>query len=168
MEFKNKSKKIFLIILIIFGILTFSSMWIIVSGGYDKQNKVILFLKEIIPTKISRKVRDVVFIIPDLKEKNRLLEIQLKKYEQGYDGKLFNEKIFVSKKNKKEYLLKEFFIPFPRLDVSAGWAATENSKRAHYLEIVEDKVFLISGLGETIYFEKENIKKQQLNQKKIK
>jgi len=168
MEFKNKSKKIFLIILIIFGILTFSSMWIIVSGGYDKQNKVILFLKEIIPTKISRKVRDVVFIIPDLKEKNRLLEIQLKKYEQGYDGKLFNEKIIISKKNKQKYSIKEFFLPFPRLDTRLGWAATENSKRAHYLEIIDDKVFVISGLGETIYFDKQNLKNQKLNQKRIK
>ena len=38
-----------------------------------------------------------------------------------------------------------------------GWAATENSKRAHYLEIVKDKVLVISGLGQTIYFQKQNI-----------
>ena len=65
-------------------------------------------------------------------------------------------------------MLKEFFLPFPRLDTRLGWAATKNSKRAHYLEILDDKVFLISGLGETIYFNKENIKKKKLNQKKIK
>ena len=168
MLFDFKSKKMFFLILIILGILVFSVLWNVVSRGYDKQNKIILFLKEIIPAKVYHKVKNTVFIISDRQKKNRLLKLELKKEEQGYDGKLFNEKIFLSKKNKEEYLLKEFFLPFPRLDVSLGWAATENSKRAHYLEIVEDKVFLISGLGETIYFEKENIKKQQLNQKKIK
>ena len=168
MLFNFKSKKLFFIILFLLGILIFLGLWNIVSGGYDKQNKIILFLKEIIPTKISRKVRDTVFIIPDLKERNKFLSLQVEKYEQGLDGKLFNEKVFISQKNKKEYLLKEFFLPFPRLDTGLGWAATENSKRAHYLEILEDKVFLISGLGETIYFNKENIKKKKLNQKKIK
>ena len=168
MLFNFKSKKLFFIILFLLGILIFLGLWNIVSGGYDKQNKIILFFKEIIPTKISRKVRDTVFIVPDLKERNKFLSLQVEKYEQGLDGKLFNDKVFISQKNKKEYLLKEFFLPFPRLDTRLGWAATENSKRAHYLEILEDKVFLISGLGETIYFNKENIKKKKLNQKKIK
>ena len=49
-----------------------------------------------------------------------------------------------------------------------GWKATENSRRAHYLELVEDKVIAISGLGETIYFLKENINKKKLDQKIIK
>lgn len=168
MLFSFKSKKLFFIILFLLGILIFFGLWNIVSGGYDKQNKIILFLKEVIPTKISRKVRDTVFIVPDLKERNKFLSLQVEKYEQGLDGKLFSDKIFISKKNKKEYLLKEFFLPFPRLDTRLGWAATKNSKRAHYLEILDDKVFLISGLGETIYFNKENIKKKKLNQKKIK
>jgi uncharacterized membrane protein (DUF106 family) len=64
--------KFFLIIISILSILIFVGLWSIVSGGYDRQNRVILFLKEIIPTNISRKARDTIFIIPDSKEQNRI------------------------------------------------------------------------------------------------
>ncbi len=159
-------KKI-LIVVFILGLIGFAGLWSIVSGGYDKQNKTILFLKKIIPTNVSRKIRDTIFIIPDLKEQNRSLSIQVAKYEQGLDGNLFEE---VSKKSTDkiyDYNLKKFFLPFKRLDQRAGWAAEKNSRRAHYLEIIDDKVLLISGLGETIYFEKSNIDKKRLNQVKI-
>ena len=73
------------------------------SGGYDKQNKLILFIKQIIPTKIARNIRDVVFIIPDLKEQNRVLNIQVQKYEQGLNGNKFKEINVVSKKNKENF-----------------------------------------------------------------
>ncbi|MDC0529852.1 PQQ-dependent sugar dehydrogenase, partial [Pelagibacteraceae bacterium] len=107
------------------------------------------------------------FYIPNLKEKNRSLNLQVKKYEQGLEGQLFKESESLSEKGKK-YYVKEFFLPFPRLDTRLGWAAKENSKRAHYLEIVKDKVLVISGLGQTIYFDKENITSTKLNQKEIK
>ncbi len=164
---KNKFFLIIISILSVLSILIFVGLWSIVSGGYDKQNKVILFLKEIIPTNISRKVRDTIFIIPDSKEQNRIQNLQVQKHEQGLEGKIFNDIILVSKKNKKQYLLKEFFLPFPRLDVRLGWAATETSRRAHYLEIVGDKVLVISGLGQTIYFDKKNIFNKKLKQKEI-
>ena len=160
-------KKKYLVILIVIFVLIFFGLWNIVSEGYDKQDKTILFLKKIIPTKLARKVRDTVFIIPELKEKNKFLNLQVKKYEQGLDGNLFEEEIIISKKNKTKYLLKKFFLPFPRLDIRLGWAATENSKRAHYLEIVGDKVLAISGLGQTIFFDKKNIFKKKLIQKNI-
>ncbi len=160
-------KKKYLVILIVIFVLIFFGLWNIVSEGYDKQDKTILFLKKIIPTKLARKIRDTVFIIPELKEKNKFLNLQVKKYEQGLDGNLFEEEIIISKKNKTKYLLKKFFLPFPRLDIRLGWAATENSKRAHYLEIVGDKVFAISGLGQTIFFDKKNIFKKKLIQKNI-
>ena len=83
--------KKFIIILTITIIVTFISLWILVSGGYDKQNKLILFIKQIIPTKIARNIRDVMFIIPDLKEQNRVLNIQVQKYEQGLNGNKFKE-----------------------------------------------------------------------------
>jgi len=167
MLFNFKSKKLFFVILVILGVSIFFGLWNVVSGGYDKQNKIILFLKEFIPSKVSRKVRDTLFIVPDLKERNKFLSLQVEKYEQGLDGKLFREKVFTSQKNKKEYLLKEFFLPFPRLDTRLGWAATENSRRAHYLEIIGDKVLAISGLGQTIFFEKKNIFSNKLEQKEI-
>jgi len=160
-------KKKYLVILIVIFVLIFFGLWNIVSEGYDKQDKTILFLKKIIPTKLARKIRDTVFIIPELKEKNKFLNLQVKKYEQGLDGNLFEEEIIISKKNKTKYLLKKFFLPFPRLDIRLGWAATENSKRAHYLEIVGDKVLAISGLGQTIFFDKKNIFKKKLIQKNI-
>ena len=69
--------KKFAIILIITIIVIFISLWILVSGGYDKQNKLILFIKQIIPTKVACNIRDVMFIIPDLKEQNIVLNIKL-------------------------------------------------------------------------------------------
>ena len=55
-----KNKKVIFVVLIL-SFATFTGLWNVVSGGYDKQNKTILFLKKFIPSKISRKVRDVVF-----------------------------------------------------------------------------------------------------------
>jgi len=158
-----KNKKVILIIIIIFFIV-FAGLWNVISGGYDKQNKTILFLKKFIPSSISRKVRDIIFIIPDLKERNKFLSIQVKKFEQGLNGELFNEEIFLSKKNKKKYFLKEFFLPFPRLDARLGWAGTKNSTRAHHFAIIEENVIVISGEGKTIYFKKNNILNKKLNQ----
>ena len=161
---KNK-KVIFIIIILI--CIAFAGLWNVVSAGYDKQNKTILFLKKFIPTKVSRKVRDIIFLIPELKERNKFLSTQVQKYEQNLNGELFNEEIILSKVNKKEYLLKEFFLPFPRLDTRLGWAATSNSLRAHHFVINGDKVVVISGEGKTIYFNKNNIFNEKLNQIEI-
>ena len=92
--------KFFLIIISILSILIFVGLWSIVSGGHDKQNRTILFLKEIIPTNISRKARDTIFIIPDSKEQNRIQNLQAQKREQGLEGKIFNDITVVSKKIK--------------------------------------------------------------------
>ncbi len=161
-----KNNRLIIIILIIVGII-FAGLWNVVSGGYDKQNNVILFIKKFIPSKVSRKVRDVIFIIPDLKERNKFLSTQVKKYEQGLQGKIFNEEIIVSRENKKEYLLKEFFLPFPRLDTRLGWGSIQNSKRAHHFAFFEKKVIVISGEGKTIYFNKNNVLKEKLDQKEV-
>ena len=159
-------KKTFIILSLI-GFICFVGLWTIVSGGYDKQNTTILFLKKFIPTSISRKIRDTIFIIPDLKEQNRILSVQVAKYEQGLDGNLFEEIDQKSKEGLYSYNLKKFFLPFKRLDQRAGWQAEKNSRRAHYLEIIDDKILSISGLGETIYFNKNNINRNKINQKKI-
>ena len=148
---KNK-KTIFVVLILCFAIS--AGLWNVVSGGYDKQNRTILFLKKFIPAKVSRKVRDTIFIIPDLKERNKFLSTQVNKYEQGLNGELFNEEIVLSKINKKEYLLKEFFLPFPRLDSRMGWGAISNSLKAHHFALIKDKVLVISGEGKTIYFKK--------------
>jgi len=160
-------KKISVLVVVTIIIILSAAFWNIVSKGYDRQNKIILTIKKIIPSHLARSIKKTIFFIPDLKEKNRVLELQVKKFEQGLQGKLFNEKIIESN-NKKNFNIKEFFLPFPRLDMRLGWAATENSKRAHYLEIVGDKVLVISGLGQTIFFQKQNINKKELNQIEIK
>ena len=158
-------KYFFLILLLVFA--SAAGFWTIVNKGYDKQNEVILFLKKIIPSNIARKVRDTVFIIPSLKEKNRDLKLQVTKYEQGLDGTLFEERDISSSEKFYNFRLKQFFLPFKRLDLNLGWNAKKNSKRAHYIEIVENKIVSISGKGETIYFDKKNISKKRLNQKII-
>ena len=117
-------------ILAIIVLLSFLGIWSIVSGGYDNQNKIILFLKELIPNKIAKKVRDTIFIIPNLKEQNRVYKLQVAKYEQGYNGNLFEEINTQSQEKKYSYNLKKFFLPFKRLDIRLGWQAEENSKRA--------------------------------------
>ena len=55
-----KNRKVVSTLIVSFFIL-FIGLWSVVSGGYDKQNKTILFLKEFIPTDVSRKVRDIIF-----------------------------------------------------------------------------------------------------------
>ena len=157
-------KKISLIAFIGFVILSMS-IWIIVSKGYDRQNKVILTIKQILPSHLARQIRDTIFFIPDMKRRNEFLSLQVEKYEQELEGKIFNTQKIKTKNN--EFELKEYFLPFPRLDTRLGWAATENSKRAHYLEIVGDKVLVISGLGQTIYFNKNKVISESLNQIEI-
>lgn len=159
-------KKILFTIILLFSV-TLMSFYYVVDKGYDRQNKYILFIKKIIPNELSKNIRDIIFIIPNLKNKNQVLNLQVKKYEQGLEGNLFREQNIKSK-NKKNFNIKEFFLPFKRLDLRLGWAATENSKRAHYLEIINDKVIVISGLGQTIYFSKKNIYNEKLHQKNIK
>ena len=91
------------------------------------------------------------FIIPELKTQNKLLQLQVNKYEQGLDGQIFNEKKIVSEKNK-QFLIKEFFLPFKQLDTKAGWNKLSNTFRAHYLEVINDQVLVLS--GEFIFFDK--------------
>jgi len=163
---KKKIIKFSIIIFVLILGISFVLVWKAIDGNYDKQNKAILFLKSIIPTHLSRKIRDTIFIIPDLKTQNKELLIQVKKFEQGYEGNLFREKNLTT--DKTNYNLKEFFLPFPRLDVRNGYYAEVMSKRAHYLEIVDDKIICISGLGEIIFFQRENLLKKKLNQKTLK
>jgi len=162
---KKKNQKKLVIVLSIFFVLLFVGGWNVIDGNYDKQNKVILAFKKFIPSKISRKIRDTIFVIPDLKTINKDLELQVRKFEQGLDGQLFDEKEIKTKKKIINY--KNFFLPFPRLDVRAGYTNPSNSARAHYLEVVGDKILVLSGQGKTIFFEKKNIFEKKLEQEKI-
>ena len=146
-------RKILILLLSVILLLSFIGTWAIVSGGYDKQNRFILVLKKIIPSKIARTIRDKIFFIPELKNRNDFLELQLTKYEQGLKGEMFVEKKSTTKNKKYNYTLRNFFLPFPSLDLSLAWDSNKNQLRAHYFEIVEDKILVLSGEGETVYFE---------------
>ena len=95
---KKKNQKKLVIVLSIFFVLLFVGGWNVIDGNYDKQNKVILAFKKFIPSKISRKIRDTIFVIPDLQTLNKDLELQVRKFEQGLDGQLFDEKEIKTKK----------------------------------------------------------------------
>lgn len=160
-------RKILILLLSVILLLSFIGGWAIVSGGYDKQNEFILVLKKIIPSKIARNIRDKIFFIPELKNRNDFLELQLTKYEQGLKGEMFVEKKSTTKNKRYNYTLRNFFLPFPSLDLSLAWDANENKLRAHYFEIVEDKILVISGEGDTVYFDRKNIDETKLNLKRI-
>lgn len=157
--------KLAIFLFLILGTITFIFGWSVVYGKYDKQNKAIVFLKDIIPSSFARKARDTFFFIPNIITLNKDLALQVKKYEQGFDGQLFEEKNIFVLDNK--YNFKNFFLPFKRLDTEKGYENQENTFRAHYIEILSDKVLAISGLGQTIYFDKKNINNTKLNQKEI-
>ena len=160
-------KKIFFITFFIILAVGFVGIWNLIDNGYDKQNKFVVALKKIIPSSVSRKVSNTIFFIPNLKNRNDYLELQLEKYEQGLQGRLFSEKKTVND-TKYSYNVKSFFLPFPSLDISLGWKSKKNKLRAHYLEMIEDNVLIISGEGETVYFNKKNINNDKLNLKRLK
>ena len=160
-------KKIFFITFLIILAVGFVGIWNLIDNGYDKQNKFVVALKKIIPSSVSRKVSNTIFFIPNLKNRNDYLELQLEKYEQGLQGRLFSEKKTVND-TKYSYNVKSFFLPFPSLDISLGWKSKKNKLRAHYLEMIEDNVLIISGEGETVYFNKKNINNDKLNLKRLK
>ncbi len=163
---KNKFKIIILsTILVIFFVIF--SLWNLISDGYDKQNKVTLFLKEVIPTKIARNIRDSFFIIPTLKNENEYLKRIVKKYDQLYEGTLIQKIDISSENNNYNFNLKEFYIPFKRIDLLEGWSSEKNNRSKHYLDIIGNDIFLMSGQGETIFFEKDKIQEKKLKYKII-
>ena len=165
---KTKKKKIiFIIILFLLSGGIYLSIIIsdLVRYGYDRQSKIIETVKKVIPRHYVKKIKDNIFVISNLKAKNDTLELQLRKYEQGYEGQKFDNKSI--KLNDQEYDVNFFFLPFKRLDTNLGWKAESNSLRAHYLEIYSGKLFAISGSGKIVYFDKKNLLKDNLDFKNL-
>ena len=168
MKITNLKKKIILILILIIiplGVYILAKAGDIVRHGYDKQNKVILFIKSIISPHYLKIVRDNVFFIQNLKAKNEFLNLQVTKYEQGNEGQKFKSQIV--KVGEIDYEVNYFFLPFKKLDLNLGWKAEINSLRAHYAEINNEKMFSISGEGKTVYFDKKNFLKDQLKFKEL-
>ena len=141
MDKLSKKKKIILFIIVILLIAfgyTFSVVSEIVRHGYDKQNKIILFVKSVISPHYIKKIRDNLFVVSNLKSRNEFLELQVRKYEEGNNGAKFDTKII--KFNDKEYRLNYFFT-FQGLDTSMGWNAERKFLRAHYLKFMMEMFF---------------------------
>jgi hypothetical protein len=136
----------------------------IISGKYDKQNLVILKIKEVTPIEIKNKLKSTMYILRSYINKSRDKRIQKAKLSQGLNGNLIQSQEIISEM-KTKFIISEYFLPFKRLDLNYGWNAIENSKRAHYLEIIEDKTIVVSGEGEFIYFETKNFNTNKLKQK---
>ncbi len=164
-KLKKKTTIIIILVVISIGLYIFSKSSEIVRHGYDRQDKVILFIKSIISPHYLKIIRDKIFVVSNLRAKNEFLELQVRKYEQGNKGQKFNSQII--KLENTNYEINYFFLPFKRLDLNLGWKAEENSLRAHYAEINSEKMFSISGEGKTVYFDKKNFLTDRLEFKDL-
>ena len=166
--FLKTKKKLILVTILLFllgGIYLSKTISDIVRNGYDKQNKIILFVKSIISPHYIKKIKNSLFEIPNLKARNDFLELQIQKYEQGNDGLKFDTKLI--KFNDETFEINYFFLPFKKLDTNLGWNAESNSLRAHYLEIYEENLFSISGEGKTVFFNTKNLLNNKLQFKDL-
>ena len=154
-----------LLIILLIGLLFISFK--IISGKYDKQDALILSFKEIVPVKLKNSLRNYVYEFRKNLDKNKIENLQKAKWDQGLNGELISSKIIKSNTEKKKYNVREFFLPFEQLDLSYGYAALSNSKRAHYLETINDKTLIVSGEGEFIFFDTKNFTKDRLDQNKL-
>ena len=159
-------KSIYIFLALVLLAITFFAFKI-VSDDYDKQNQLILKIKEIVPTELKNKLRGTVLNLRANINKDDNEKIQQAKKNQGLSGNLIKSKIVNSETDSKKFFLREFFLPFERLDLTYGWRAIENSKRAHYLDIIDEKTVAVSGDGQFIFFETQNFNKKKLDQKRI-
>ena len=141
--------------------------YLIISDKYDKQNLFILKIKEIVPLKLKNKLKNIIYESRAILNEREIQRLQTRKIEQGFSGELIESKEIKTKSNSVKYNFKEFFLPFKRLDLTYGWKAIENSKRAHYLETRDDKTIVVSGEGDFIYFDTKNFNSNKLIQKKL-
>ncbi len=165
--FKNKKKYLIFFIIIFFSVFIYLFFTVsnIVRDGYDRQNKIIVFVKSVISPHYIKKIKDSLFIVSNLKAKNEKLELQVRKYEQGNEGQNFLSKQIDLGDIK--YNANFFFLPFKKLDTNLGWKAETNSLRAHYSKIYKDNFFSISGDGKLVYSNKENLLTNSLRFKSL-
>ena len=157
-------------IYIFFGLILFITLFTsykITSGDYDKQNLFIIKIKDIIPTQLKNKLRGYIYEIRISLTENKIKKKQQAKIDQGLNGELIQSKNIKSEVNAVKYNVREFFLPFKRLDLSYGWRAVQNSKRAHYFDFVGDKTVVASGEGNFIFFDTKNFRSKKLDQKRL-
>ena len=157
-------------IYIFFGLILFITLFTsykVTSGNYDKQNLFIIKVKDIIPTQLKDKLRGYIYEIRISLNENKIKKKQQAKVDQGLNGELIQSKNIKSEVNAVKYNVREFFLPFKRLDLSYGWRAVQNSKRAHYFDFVGDKTVVASGEGNFIFFDTKNFRSKKLDQKRL-
>jgi len=160
-------KKFLYVFLSLIVIVSVFFSYVIISDKYDKQNLFILKIKEIVPLKLKNKLKNIIYESRAILNEREIQRLQTRKIEQGFSGELIESKEITTKSNSIKYNFKEFFLPFKRLDLTYGWKAIENSKRAHYLETRDDKTIVVSGEGDFIYFDTKNFNSNKLIQKKL-
>ncbi len=157
-------------IYIFFGLILFITLFTsykITSGNYDKQNLFIIKVKDIIPTQLKNKLRGYIYKIRTSLTEDKIKKKQQAKLKQGLNGELIQSKNIKSEVNAIKYNVREFFLPFKRLDLSYGWQAIQNSKRAHYFDFVGDETVVASGEGNFIFFDTKNFNSKKLDQKRL-
>jgi hypothetical protein len=96
-----------LILFVLLGILYIS--YKIISDQYDKQNFLILSIKEIIPNKVKNNFRNSVYELRAKLNKKKDEKLQKNKFNQGLNGNLIQSKNIKSELYSKNYLIREFF-----------------------------------------------------------
>ena len=160
-------KKIIYFFSLVFFISIIFFSFQIISGKYDKQNEFILKIKEAIPKKLENRLRNLVYDLRRYLIEDELQKMQVAKISQGLNGELISTKKIFTELSKTEFNIKEFFLPFERLDLSYGWKSIINAKRAHYFDTAGDKTIVVSGKGDFIFFETKNFFSEKLDQKII-
>ena len=124
-------------IYIFFGLLSIFIFfsYIIISDKYDKQNLFILKIKEIVPTKVKNKLRNVIYESRANLNEKEIQKLQQKKIDQGLNGDLINFKVIKTKSDSIKYDFREFFLPFKRLDLTYGWRARKLKKSSLFRNI---------------------------------
>ena len=157
-------------IYIFFGLILFITLFTsykVTSGNYDKQNLFIIKVKDIIPAQLKNKLREYIYKIRISLTEDKIKKKQQAKIDQGLNGELIQSKNIKSEVNAVKYNVREFFLPFKRLDLSYGWQAIQNSKRAHYFDFLGDETIVVSGEGNFIFFDTKNFNSKKLDQKRL-
>lgn len=139
----------------------------IISGQYDKQNVFIIKMKEIVPKSFKNNIKNLTYELRRILNEDKDEKLQKTKFNQGLNGELIQSKIFKTNKSSTKYSVREFFLPFNRLDLNYGWKSILNAKRAHYFDTFQDRIIAVSGEGDFIYFATKNFNSDKLNQTKI-
>ena len=82
----------------------------IISDQYDKQNLLILKIKELIPNKLKSNLRNYIYELRASLNQKKIEKLQKDKFEQGLNGDLIKYKEIKSESDSHKYLVREFYL----------------------------------------------------------